>query len=189
MRELIETIDAWQAEGAEFGRAVVVRTFGSAPRPAGAVMLAAADGRLAGSVSGGCVEGAAFEQIEAARGADRALVIRYGISDEQAWDVGLACGGTIDVLVEPRVRSEVIAAARDAGVCVAIPLPADAPPAEFGPVTPGVGEASPEVVLVSAAGTLTGSLGSVAADAALRTAALNALDRGESSTVEIEGRQ
>ena len=189
MRELIDTVDTWQAEGVRFGRAVVVRTFGSAPRPAGAVMLAAADGRLAGSVSGGCVEGAAFEQIEGARASNRALVIRYGISDEQAWDVGLACGGTIDVLVEPRVRSEVIAAARDAGVCVAIPLPADAPPAEFGPVAPGLGEASPEVVLISADGLLTGSLGSSAADALLRSAAMTALDRGESGTVLIEGRQ
>ena len=189
MRELIDTVDAWQAEGVEFGRAVVVRTFGSAPRPAGAVMLAAADGRLAGSVSGGCVEGAAFEQIEGARAVDRARVIRYGISDEQAWDVGLACGGTIDVLVEPRVRPEVVAAAREAGMCVAIPLPGDAPAPEFGPVTPGPGEPSPAVVLVSAGGALTGSLGSPAADSALRAAALTALDRGESGTVSIEGRQ
>jgi xanthine dehydrogenase accessory factor len=189
MRELIETIDAWQAEGVDFGRAVVVRTFGSAPRPAGAVLLAATDGRLAGSVSGGCVEGAAFEQISAARSDDRARVIRYGISDEQAWDVGLACGGTIDVLVEPRLRPEIARAARTAGICVAIPLPADAPPAEFGPAAPAQGEVPPAVVLVAEDGSLTGSLGSVAADAALRTAALNALDRGESSTVEIEGRQ
>ena len=189
MRELIETIDAWQAEGVDFGRAVVVRTFGSAPRPAGAVLLAASDGRLAGSVSGGCVEGAAFEQISAARTDDRARVIRYGISDEQAWDVGLACGGTIDVLVEPRLRPEIARAARSAGICVAIPLPADAPPAEFGPAAPAQGEVPPAVVLVAEDGSLTGSLGSVAADAALRTAALNALDRGESSTVEIGGRQ
>ena len=189
MRELIETIDAWQAEGVDFGRAVVVRTFGSAPRPAGAVLLAATDGRLAGSVSGGCVEGAAFEQISAARSDDRARVIRYGISDEQAWDVGLACGGTIDVLVEPRLRPEIARAARTAGICVAIPLPADAPPAEFGPAAPAQGEVPPAIVLVAEDGSLTGSLGSVAADTALRTAALNALDRGESSTVEIEGRQ
>ena len=189
MRELNDTIASWQAEGLDFGRAVVVRTFGSAPRPAGAVMLAAADGRLAGSVSGGCVEGAAFEQISSARQDDRARVIRYGISDEQAWDVGLACGGTIDVLVEPRLRPEIAAAARSAGVCVAIPLPADAPSAEFGPVTPGDGEAPAGIVLVADDGTLTGSLGSAAADAALRVAALKALDRGESGTVEIDGRQ
>ncbi len=189
MRELIETVDAWRAEGVDVGRAVVIRTFGSAPRPAGAVLLAAADGRLAGSVSGGCVEGAAFEQIESARTANRARVIRYGISDEQAWDVGLACGGTIDVLVEPRLRPEIIAAARTAGVCVAIPLPAGAPTAEFGAVDPADGEALPPAVLVAADGSLTGSLGSTADDAALRTAALVALDRGESTTVEVGSRQ
>ena len=61
------------------------------------------DGRLAGSVSGGCVEGAAAEEIWAARKDGRERVIRYGISDEEAWDVGLACGGTIDVLISPRV--------------------------------------------------------------------------------------
>ena len=83
------------------GRAVVVRTFGSAPRPEGAVLLVTDDGRIAGSVSGGCVEGAAAEEIWAARKAGRERVIRYGISDEQAWDVGLACGGTIDVLISP----------------------------------------------------------------------------------------
>ena len=93
------------------------------------------------------------------------------------------------MLVEPRVRPEIIAAARDAGVCVAIPLPADAPAADFGPATPGLGEPSPAVVLVGADGLLTGSLGSAAADTLLRTAALTALDRGESSTVLIEGRQ
>ena len=61
MRELLETIDAWDAEGARVGRAILVRTFGSAPRLEGAVLATTADGRLAGSVSGGCVEGAAAE--------------------------------------------------------------------------------------------------------------------------------
>ena len=64
MRDLLETLDAWRAEGVGAGRAVVVRTFGSAPRPEGAVLLVADDGRLMGSVSGGCVEGAAAEEIE-----------------------------------------------------------------------------------------------------------------------------
>ncbi len=67
MRELLETLDAWRAEGADVGRAVVIRTFGSAPRPEGAVLATTADGRIAGSVSGGCVEGAAAEEIEKAR--------------------------------------------------------------------------------------------------------------------------
>jgi len=112
MKELVETLAAWRAEELEVGRAVVVRTFGSAPRPEGAVLLLASDGRIAGSVSGGCVEGAAADQIRRARSDGRSRVIRYGISDEQAWDVGLACGGTIDVLVEPLVRREVEVAAR-----------------------------------------------------------------------------
>ena len=102
MKELVETLAAWRTAGAEIGRAVVIRTFGSAPRPEGAVLLATGDGRVAGSVSGGCVEGAAFEEIERARTTGRSRVVRYGITDQQAWDVGLACGGTIDVLVEPR---------------------------------------------------------------------------------------
>src|SRR5207342_1688790 len=99
--------------GADVGRAVVVRTFGSAPRPEGAVLLYATDGRIAGSVSGGCVEGAAAEEIDHARATGNARVIRYGISDEQAWDVGLACGGTIDVLVEPAIPAEIVLASED----------------------------------------------------------------------------
>ena len=107
MKELLDTLQAWQGEGIDVGRAVVVRTFGSAPRPEGAVLLYASDGRIAGSVSGGCVEGAAAEEIWDARKSGRERVIRYGISDEQAWDVGLACGGTIDVLMEPVVPDAV----------------------------------------------------------------------------------
>ena len=62
MKELLDVVGAWRSEGVGFGRAVVVRTFGSAPRPEGAVLLWADDGRIAGSVSGGCVEGAAAEE-------------------------------------------------------------------------------------------------------------------------------
>src|SRR5512134_618875 len=112
MRDLLETYEAWRAAGVGAGRAVVVRTFGSAPRPEGAVLLVADDGRLMGSVSGGCVEGAAAEEIERARRTGNARVIRYGISDEEAWDVGLACGGTIDVLVEPAIPIAALEAAR-----------------------------------------------------------------------------
>ena len=114
MQELVEMLEAWRAEGVGIARAIVIRTFGSAPRPAGAVLLVTDDGRIAGSVSGGCVEGAAAEQVLAARTDGRQRVIRYGISDEQAWDVGLACGGTIDVLVSPAVPEAASAAARDA---------------------------------------------------------------------------
>ena len=194
MKELLDTLAGWSADGAYVGRAVVVRTFGSAPRPEGAVLLYAADGRIAGSVSGGCVEGAAAEEIERARRTGHARVIRYGISDEQAWDVGLACGGTIDVLVEPIAPAAVIDAARGSvgsgghGSAVITPLPADSPPGVFGPHQPGDG-APPEAELVlTDDGTLRGSLGSPSLDAELADAAGEALRRGLSRTVELGGR-
>src|SRR5947208_4476208 len=154
MRELLETLEAWQREGVDAGRAVVIRTFGSAPRPEGAVLLQASDGRIAGSVSGGCVEGAAADEIERARASGRSRVIRYGISDEQAWDVGLACGGTIDVLVEPFVPDAATNAARDAGrrggqaAAVVTTLPADSRPPEHGEHRPGQGAVPEQPIVV-----------------------------------------
>jgi len=195
MRDLLETLDAWRAEGVGAGRAVVVRTFGSAPRPEGAVLLVADDGRLMGSVSGGCVEGAAAEEIERARRTGHARVIRYGISDEEAWDVGLACGGTIDVLVQPVVPPAVAAAAagslgpRGRSVAAATPLPADAPPALFGASPPGEGEPPAPPILVGADGQLLeGSTGDPATDAELGRAAARILDDGRSKTVDVGGR-
>jgi xanthine dehydrogenase accessory factor len=195
MQELLDTLDGWRAEGAGVGRAVVVRTFGSAPRPEGAVLLVTDDGRLAGSVSGGCVEGAAAEEIWAARRAGRERVIRYGISDEQAWDVGLACGGTIDVLISPRVPEAAVVAARETregrgdGRAIITPLPADAPPAAFGAHAPGAGGEPPEVLVVHDDGRLDGSLGDADGDAALVEAGRDAIAHGVSRTIEIGGRQ
>ncbi len=190
MKELLETVRAWQAEGAALGRAVVVRTFGSAPRPEGANLVVTADGRLAGSVSGGCVEGAAFEEIQQARAEGVSRVIRYGISDEQAWDVGLACGGTIDVLVEPFLRPEVVEAAAGAGgIAVAIPLPADSPPPDFGPAPRGAGAPAANALLVHEDGVLEGSTGDAALDAAIVRAGRDVLARGGCATVEAAGRQ
>ena len=185
MKELLETLDAWRTAGQPVGRAVVVRTFGSAPRPEGAVLLRADDGRIAGSVSGGCVEGAAAGEIERARADGRERVIRYGISDEEAWDVGLACGGTIDVLIQPDVPGVAVRAARDRGKAVATILPPDSPPIEFGRHEPGDGAPGQAPIVVAADGSMTGSLGSAAADDALRGAARDALLRGTSRTVAI----
>jgi xanthine dehydrogenase accessory factor len=131
MRELLDTYDAWRAAGVEVGRAVVIRTFGSSPRAEGAVLLVASDGRMIGSVSGGCVESAVAAEVLHAQQAGRSRVIRYGISDEQAWGVGLACGGIIEVLVQPAVPDAVLDAARttraDApeGAAVLLPLPVE----------------------------------------------------------------
>ena len=197
MKELLDTLATWEADGtagADVGRAVVVRTFGSAPRPEGAVLLYASDGRIAGSVSGGCVEGAAAEEIEKARGDGHARVIRYGISDEQAWDVGLACGGTIDVLVEPVVPSAAVTAAVASlgagghGAAVITPLPGDSPPAEFGPHEPGMGAPPAATLVVHDDGRLDGTLGDPTLDADLVEQATEALRRGMSRTVELGGR-
>ena len=197
MRELLETLDTWRADPGSrpaIGRAVVVRTFGSAPRPEGAVLLYADDGRIAGSVSGGCVEGAAAEEIERARTTGRERVIRYGISDEQAWDVGLACGGTIDVLVQPAVPSSVVDAAKASlgiggrGAAVVTPLPGDSPPADFGAHEPGEGATPEPELIVHEDGRLDGTLGRTEMDAALVEGALEALRRGTSRTLDIGDR-
>ena len=190
MKELLDVVRAWQAEWPELGRAVVVRTFGSSPRPEGASLVAAEDGRLAGSVSGGCVEGAAVEEIRRARADGVSRVIRYGISDEQARDVGLACGGTIDVLVEPFLRPEVLdAAGAPGGVAVVIPLPADAPGPALGPHQPGTGEPPAPTMTVAEDGTTTGSTGSPEVDAAISRAARDLLARDGAATIVVAGRQ
>src|SRR6187551_3127705 len=171
MKELLDTLATWESDGtagADVGRAVVVRTFGSAPRPEGAVLLYAADGRIAGSVSGGCVEGAAAEEIDAARASGRSRVIRYGISDEQAWDVGLACGGTIDVLIEPSIDPVVAAAAHELGRVVITPLPPGSPGPDFGPHEPGEGAAQTPTLWFGEDGVLAGTSDDAGADHELR---------------------
>ncbi|TAL06114.1 MAG: XdhC family protein, partial [Chloroflexota bacterium] len=82
MKEILDAVRGWQADGIGLGRAVVIRSFGSSPRPEGANLVATADGRMAGSISGGCVEGAAFEEIRQARIDGVSRVIRYGVSNE-----------------------------------------------------------------------------------------------------------
>lgn len=125
MRDLAPDLERFDAEGAT-ARAVVLGTWGSAPRPPGAVLLVAADGRMAGSVSGGCVENAVIEEIAAARATGNSKRLRYEVSDETAWSVGLACGGTIEVLVEPFVALEVRSAMSELrGVVVATAMEDD----------------------------------------------------------------
>ncbi|MET7326958.1 XdhC/CoxI family protein [Nonomuraea sp. NPDC005650] len=97
MRDVLPEIVRWWKSGLEFGLATVVSTFSSAPRPPGAAMAVCGD-EVVGSVSGGCVEGAVFEL---ATEADRPVLQRYGVSDDDAFAVGLTCGGIIDILVEP----------------------------------------------------------------------------------------
>ena len=101
MKELFNDIDRWIANGNRVAIATVVTVEGSAPRPVGAAMAVSSGGELAGSVSGGCVETAVFEEAQQVLATGVPKRMRYGITDEMAWDVGLACGGTIEVFVEP----------------------------------------------------------------------------------------
>ena len=100
MRDVLPDLLGWWQQGQPVGVATVVATFDSAPRPPGACMLLGPDGEVVGSVSGGCVEGAVYELSQQVV-ADRTPVMqRYGVSDDDAYAVGLTCGGTIDVFVE-----------------------------------------------------------------------------------------
>jgi xanthine/CO dehydrogenase XdhC/CoxF family maturation factor len=101
VKDLLHDIDAWRSAGQKIALATVVKVEGSAPRPVGATMAVSSGGELAGSVSGGCVETAVFEEAQDVLETGKPKLIRYGITDEMAWDVGLSCGGTIEVYVEP----------------------------------------------------------------------------------------
>lgn len=122
MRDLLEEYQSLAAHG-PVGRAVVTRVWGSAPRGPGGCLLATAGGEMAGSVSGGCVEGAAVQGIQQAIAEGRPRIMTWTVTHDQAWEVGLACGGTIHVLVEPSVRESLRdAAASEAGSVLATPL-------------------------------------------------------------------
>lgn len=111
MRELLDAFESFRSAG-PVGRAVVTRVWGSAPRGEGAVLLATPDGQMAGSVSGGCVENAVVEEIQAAIRSGASKALEYGVTHERAWEFGLSCGGTISMFVEPTVREELLDAAR-----------------------------------------------------------------------------
>ncbi|MEP7021116.1 MAG: XdhC/CoxI family protein [Pseudonocardiales bacterium] len=100
MRDVLTELETWWLAGESVGVGTVVGTWKSAPRQPGASMLAGPEGTAVGSVSGGCVEGAVFELAEAARDGGGPLLQRYGVSDDDAFVVGLTCGGIIDIFVE-----------------------------------------------------------------------------------------
>jgi xanthine dehydrogenase accessory factor len=91
----------WLDQGRHVALATVVETWGSSPRPVGSQMAIADDGRFEGSVSGGCVEGAVVEAGRDAMADGQTRLLSFGVSDGDAWAVGLACGGTVRVFVEP----------------------------------------------------------------------------------------
>ena len=101
MRDILPEVERWRAQGKKVAVATVVKVQGSSPRALGAKMAVSSAGEVAGSVSGGCVEGAVYDVAQAAMQSGRARLLQFDISDEQAWGVGLMCGGAIEVFVEP----------------------------------------------------------------------------------------
>ena len=98
--DLLSTAERWLDEGRQVALATVVATWGSSPRPAGSQLLVDDKGNMVGSVSGGCIEGAVVEEAGSLFRGSPAKLLEYGVTDEMAWEVGLACGGTIQVFVE-----------------------------------------------------------------------------------------
>ncbi len=101
--DVLDAAARWQGEGHKVALATVVKTWGSAPRPAGSQLAVRDDGAFAGSVSGGCVEGAVIEGAQDVMRTGNVRQLEFGVSDEQAWEVGLACGGRIVIFVEALV--------------------------------------------------------------------------------------
>ncbi len=187
MRDIRQDIERFRASGQQFGRAVVTTVWGSAPRPAGACLLADRRGTIAGSVSGGCVETVTASEIAQAIEAGCPRLVEFGVTNERAWEIGLACGGTIRLLIEPVVREEIMtAAAGPGGVVLASVL--ESPE--------GMGAA----LLVDDDGLVTGPLPPVGANAGtsdgggallgelqskVTSRAIDALARATSATVEF----
>ena len=201
MRDVLPELLAWWRAGETVGVGTVVATFRSAPRPAGASMLVGPDGTAVGSVSGGCVEGAVYELARAVVADGTPVLERYGVSDDDAFAVGLTCGGILDVYVESVSRESFpelgeIAADIEAGRPVALATVIEhADPTRLGRrVVVRPDEVAPdevvrdETVVGSGAAPplrhgLSGSLGSTRADAAVHDDALGLLAAGHNATL------
>jgi len=177
MSDPLVTAQAWTAAGDPVVLATVVRVGGSAPRGEGAKMIVAASGAIEGSVSGGCVEAAVAEEARLVHEGAPSRIVRYGINRTMMWDVGLACGGEIDVLVERMPDTALLercyAAGPNAALCTSLAA---------------AGADAASKALVFADGAMVGSVGDPAADAALAAAARTQIERGESKTVAVAGR-
>jgi xanthine/CO dehydrogenase XdhC/CoxF family maturation factor len=99
-QEILDQASKWKSEGKGVALATVVTTWGSSPRPVGSKLVVDDKGEFLGSVSGGCVEGAVIGEAQSAIKDGKPRLLSFGVSNEQAWEVGLACGGKIQVFVE-----------------------------------------------------------------------------------------
>src|SRR5215212_1094427 len=142
--DLLPAIMRWQAAGEDIAVATVVNVDGTAPRREGAKLVASAGGELAGSVSGGCVEGAVLEEALRVLRTGRPALLQYGITSDMLTDVGLSCGGQIHVFVEPMAAPpgiyEALAAAIRANAPAALATVIRGPQAGAKLLVPGAGD-------------------------------------------------
>ncbi|MGH3743561.1 MAG: XdhC family protein [Mycobacteriales bacterium] len=177
MRDVIDELVGWWADGKTAAVGTVVGTWKSSPRQPGASMAVGPDGTVVGSVSGGCVEGAVYELAESARDTGVPVLERYGVSDDDAFAVGLTCGGIIDVFVEqvgPQSFPELGSVAQD----IADGNPVAVATLISGPDADRVGRR-----LVVRPETASGSLGSTRLDDAVRDDARGLLVQGHTGTL------
>src|SRR2546430_12686775 len=99
MREVLSELNEWIGDREDIAIATVVETWGSSPRPLGSKMLVTRSGKMAGSVSNGCIEGAVFEEALKVLKSGQAKIAAFGVADDVAFEVGLACGGHIEDLI------------------------------------------------------------------------------------------
>jgi xanthine dehydrogenase accessory factor len=142
MREVLATLERWVAEGIPAASATVAQVERSAPRGPGAMLAVNARGEVAGSVTGGCVEPAVYEEAQAVLRGEGPRVVTYGISDEEGFNVGLSCGGTVHIVIEPlepsvvRGVSEAVREERPVAVVSTLAGPEPAPQALVGLADP-----------------------------------------------------
>jgi len=177
MHDVLDEVERWYAEGRPFAMATVVATWLSAPRQPGAAMLVSEAGEAVGSVSGGCVEGAVYEVAQEVLAGGEPQVQRYGVSDDDAFAVGLTCGGILDVFVErvdsarfPELPAVVASVRRHQPVAVAT-------------LVDGPGEVGAHLVVWP--DRVVGGLGSPRLDAAVTDDVRGMLDHGTTATLHI----
>ncbi|MFK0185265.1 XdhC family protein [Streptomyces rubiginosohelvolus] len=177
MRDILPDLRSRCADAVPLALATVVAVHGSAPRDPGAVMAVDAAGTVVGSVSGGCVEGDLYEVAREVLAGAGPRVVAYGISDDEAFGVGLTCGGTIEVLVR-----RYVSAAELADLAALLDLIADDRPVAEATVLSGAAETGARLVIrPSDAGPTTGTLGSEGLDAAVTDDARGLLAQGHTT--------
>jgi len=180
MKDIIRDLAQWSAAGVDFAVATVVRTWHSAPRPVGASMAVAGTGEVVGSVSGGCVEGAVVEAATEVLGSGIPRLLHYGVADSSAYEVGLTCGGTIELVLtraDDTLRTAILALAEAVE---------NRAPLALATVVDGLPDRLGARLLVTPTGAAAqGSFGDAGLDHAVAQEAVGRLAAGESGLLQL----